>query len=140
MKYSVLIHGKYIQVEISKRAENEITHKRGPIIAVMHLIFGCMVAKRVWFRDEVPEETVTITDKLSVCFDVVRYANCSLSNIDGGAEPDRFPLQRDIKKFVPDKLFIDFVKNRFLGDFTFSQSSRVTREVLDEDGIVKMSY
>ena len=123
MKYSVVIHGKCMRVAISKKAEKELDLRHRPVVVVVHLIFGCMVAKRVWFRDETLEEAVAITDKLSVCFDVVRYANCSFSNIDGGAEPEQYPLRSDIKRYVPDYLSIDFIKNRLSGDFKFARLS-----------------
>lgn len=139
MKYSVVIHGKLMRVTISRTAEKELALRRSPVVAVAHLIFGCMVAKRVWFKDAVSDETAAITDKLSVCFDVVRYANCSLSNIDSGAEPELFPLQRDIKRYVPDELSIDFSKNRFSGDFTFSRPGNSVEERLDEVDIATMN-
>lgn len=132
MKYSADIHGKLMQVEVSRRAEKELALRDRPMVAVVHLIFGCMVAKRVWFKDAVSEETTAITDRLSISFDVVRYANCSLSNIDSGAEPEHFPLQKDIKGYVPDELSIDFSNNRFSGDFTFSRLSQSAEEPLDE--------
>jgi hypothetical protein len=129
-----------MQVEISQKAEQELALRHKPLVAVVHLIFGCMVAKRVWFKDETAEETTPVTDKLSIHFDVVRYANCSLSNIDGGATPERFPLQKHIKGYVPDQLSIDFNRHGFSGDFTFSRPSKSVAERFDPADSAVMKY
>lgn len=131
MKYSALVHGKYMQVAITKKAANELTRRPKPTVAIVHLIFGCMVAKRVWFSEVIPVDAIEITDSIFVCFDVVRYANCSLTNIDGGAEPEPFPLQRDIKKFVPDQLAIDFRSNKLSGEFEYTRGRKRLEESFD---------
>ena len=128
MKYSVTLHERQMQVELSKSAARALRNRDKPIVAVVHLIFGCMVAKRVWFKDQVTDVSIPVTDNLRLSFDVVRYANCSLSNIDGGAEPETFPLHKDKKGYVPDYLFINFSKNSFSGEFTFDRSRRITNE------------
>ena len=119
MNYSVNLHGKTMAIALSRRAENALHRKEKPITAVVHLIFGCMVAKRVWFREQVDVEVMSVTDKLNLNFDVVRYAVCSLKNIDGGATPEPFPLGKEIRSFVPDSLVIDYRKHKFTGEFTY---------------------
>jgi hypothetical protein len=119
MNYSVSLHGKRMEIALSRRAEKALRRREQPVTAVVHLIFGCMVAKRVWFRDQVDVAVTPVTDKLNLNFDVVRYAVCSLKNIDGGATPEPFPLGKEIRSFVPDSLVIDYHKRRFTGEFTY---------------------
>ena len=132
MNYSVILHGKLIKVTLTQRAEQALDKRAKPITAVVHLIFGCMVAKRVWFPEEVDVEVMPVTDKLDLNFDVVRYTNCSPKNIDGGAEPGTFPLGRDISDFVPDLLKIDYLKQKYTGDFTYQHISPAFSNAEDE--------
>jgi len=134
MDYSVIQHGKCIRVSLSRRAEVALVKRDKPLTAVVHLIFGCMVAKRVWFREQVDAELTRVTENLNLNFDVVRYANCSLRNIDGGGEPESFPLGRDVSDFVPDLLVIDYKKKEFTGEFTYKRKLQSLTESLDEPG------
>jgi hypothetical protein len=119
MNYSVSLLGKPIQVELSRRAEKALNARRDPLIAVVHLIFGCMIAKRVWFRESVDDEIVKVNDKLGLTFNAVRYAVCSLELIDGGAEPESFPLAIEKSRFVPNIVRIDYRRKAFTGEFTY---------------------
>ncbi len=132
MNYSVRLHGKKVEITLNRRAEQVLRERDRPITAVVHLIFGCLVAKRVWFREQVDVEVTRVTDKLNLNFDVVRYAVCSFENIDGGVEPESFPLGRDIRDFVPDLLVIDYRKNKFTGEFTYRRISPPLTKGLDE--------
>jgi hypothetical protein len=122
VNYSVSLHGKRMEITLNRRAEEALRRREKPVTAVVHLIFGCMVAKRVWFRDQVDVAVTPVTDKLNLTFDVVRYAVCSLKNIDGGATPLPFPLGKEIRKFVPDSLVIDYRKHKFTGEFTYRET------------------
>ncbi|HED18447.1 MAG TPA: hypothetical protein ENI74_02970 [Gammaproteobacteria bacterium] len=120
MKHSATLFGREVQVELSRRAEKALQARDKPVVAVVHLIFGCMLAKRVWFRDAVGDDVVPVTDNLGMTFNVVRYAVCSLKLIDGGAEPEDFPLALEKGRFVPDAVFIDYRKHEFTGEFSYT--------------------
>ena len=128
MKYLVTLHEKKMQVELSKSASSALHNRDKPIVAVAHLILGCMVAKRVWFKDEAIDDSIPVTDNLRLAFDVVKYADCSLPNIDSGTEPEMFPLHKEKRIFVPNYIFIGFRKNSFFGEFTFDKSHDFTME------------
>jgi len=139
MNYSVSLHGKRMEIVLSRRAEEALQRRESPVTAVVHLIFGCMVAKRVWFREQVDAAVTPVTDKLNLNFDVVRYAVCSLKNIDGGATPEPFPLGKEIRCFVPDSLVIDYHKRKFIGEFTYRRMPVMATEApgqLSADGVV----
>jgi hypothetical protein len=92
-----------------------------PLYTEVQLIFGCMVAKRVWFRDEANKDAVPVTPKLSVWFRPARYEKaCSFDDIDGGAVASDFPMAVDRKGFVPDVVRIDYRAGKYVGDFTYS--------------------
>ncbi len=127
MKYSITLLDKSIEIELSPRAERAVSARIAPIVAEINLVFGCLVIKRVWFREKVDCETVSVTQGLDVCFNVVRYAKtCCIADIDNGAEAEDFPLVKDKKTFVPDNLFIDYKKRCFSGAYTYLNSASGT--------------
>jgi len=44
MDHSVTLFGKQLQVELSRRAEKALRAREKPVVAVVHLIFGCLLA------------------------------------------------------------------------------------------------
>ncbi len=124
MKHSITLLDKVIKIELSPRAEQAVSARMAPVIAEINLVFGCLVIKRVWFREQVDCETVSVTPGLEVCFNVVRYAKtCCIADIDNGAEAEDFPIVKDKKTFVPDNLFIDYKKGCFSGAYTYLNSA-----------------
>lgn len=126
MNYSISLCNKPMEIELSRHAEQALSAQSQPVIAEINLIFGCLVVKRVWFRDQVDCDTVPVTKGLEVCFNVVRYAKtCHISDIDNGAESEAFPIVKDKKSFVPDKVFIDYKKGNFSGSYTYNRALRM---------------
>ena len=121
MIVTIQLHGKPVRVELSAAAESALAKRRHPLFAEVQLIFGCMIAKRVWFRDEPAENAVAVNSKLHVWFRPARYAKaCSFDDIDNGAEASDYPMVGDRGRFVPDLLSIDYRGGKFVGDFTYS--------------------
>lgn len=122
MHTTIVLHGKTVQVEITDAARCMLDKRDRPLMAEVNLIFGCMLAKRVWFRDAIHTEAVPVTDGLSVWFRPVGYAKaCSFDDIDDGAEAFDYPMVADKKLFTPDALFIDCRGGKWSGDFTYSR-------------------
>lgn len=123
MIVTIPLHGKPVRVELSAAAERALARRARPLFVEMQLIFGCMIAKRVWFRDEPVANAVPVNSKLSVWFRPARYAKaCSFDDIDNGAEASDYPLAGDRGRFVPDLLSIDYRGGKFIGDFTYSMT------------------
>jgi hypothetical protein len=117
----IQLYGKPMRVELSAAAESALAKRISPLFAEVQLIFGCMIAKRVWFRDEPVENTVPVNSKLCVWFRPARYAKaCSFDDIDNGAEASDYPVVGDRRRFVPDLLSIDYRAGKWVGDFTYS--------------------
>ena len=123
MNATIQLYGKPVRVELSAEAERALAQRSAPLYAEVQLIFGCMIAKRVWFRDEANENAVTVTPKLSMWFRPARYEKaCSFDDIDSGAEASDFPIAVDRKGFVPDVVHIDYRAGKWVGDFTYSMN------------------
>ena len=121
MIVTIQLYGKPVRVELSVAAESALAKRHHPLFAEVQLIFGCMIAKRVWFRDEAVENAVPVNSKLNVWFRPARYAKaCSFDDIDNGAEASDYPVVGDRRRFVPDVLFIDYRAGKWIGDFTYS--------------------
>ena len=121
MAVTIQLHGKPVRVELSVAAESALAKRASPLYAEVQLIFGCMIAKRVWFRDEANANAVPVTPKLHVWFRPARYQKaCSFDDIDNGAEASDYPVVGDRGRFVPDLLSIDYRAGKWIGDFTYS--------------------
>jgi hypothetical protein len=121
MNTTIYLHGKPVRVHLSHAAERALARRHTSLCAEIQLIFGCMVAKRVWFRDELAAGAVPVVPNLSVWFRPARYAkSCSFDDIDAGAEASDFPMTADRGRFVPDVLSIDYRAGRWIGDFSYS--------------------
>ena len=121
MNTTIHLYGKPVRVELSAAAERALTKRTAPLFAEVQLIFGCMVAKRVWFRDEANPDAVPVTPKLNMWFRPARYAKaCSFDEIDGGAVASDYPMVGDRRRFVPDVVSIDYRAGNWVGNFTYS--------------------
>jgi hypothetical protein len=121
MNITIQLYGKPVCVELSAAAERALDKRSTPLFAEVQLIFGCMVAKRVWFRDEANPDAVPVTPKLNMWFRPARYARaCSFDDIDGGAEASDYPMVGDRKRFVPDIVSVDYRGGKWVGEFTYS--------------------
>lgn len=123
----IKLHGKDMQVTLTQSAIEAAESLAAPLLAEIHLIFGCMVVKRVWFKECANPESETVAGNLAVCFRTVRYSKqCRLSHIDSGVEePADFPLVADKKGFVPDWLRIDYKKGKWTGSYGYDKSMAV---------------
>ncbi len=125
MNTTIYLHGKPVQVELSTPAERALSRRTTPLFAEVQLIFGCMIAKRVWFREEAVDGAVAVTPQLNVWFRPARYAKaCSFDAIDNGAVASDYPLVAERRRFVPDRLRIDYRAGKWIGDFTYIRDSR----------------
>ncbi len=121
MNATIQLYGKPVRVELSAAAERALAKRGKPLFVEVQLIFGCMIAKRVWFRDEANANAVPVIPMLNVWFRPARYQKaCSFDDIDGGAEASDFPMVVDRKGFVPDIVRIDYRAGKWVGDFTYS--------------------
>ncbi len=124
MNTTIYLHGKPVRLELSSAAERALSRRATPLFAEVQLIFGCMIAKRVWFREEAVDGAVPVTPMLNVWFRPARYAKaCSFDAIDNGAVASDYPMVAERKCFVPDLVRIDYRGGKWVGDFTYTRDS-----------------
>lgn len=88
----ISLHGKVVAVELSSAAATALARRSPPLIAEVHLIFSCMVAKRFWFSEKLRPNARPVTDGLSICFRGVRYDRaCRIDGADAGALSSDYP-------------------------------------------------
>jgi len=137
----ISLHEKQVNVELTRAAQNAINVLNSPLVAEIHLIFGCLIVKRVWFKETSQEDDVLILGNLSTRFRTVRYAkHCRFSHIDSGEEqPMDYPLVADKKAFVPHWLRIDFHRGRWVGRYGYDRSATLeivnSRQNLADEGM-----
>ena len=123
-RYTIRLHNKSVRVEISPRALSALAQREKPLVAEVHLIFGCMIAKRVWFKEDTVLDSVPVTSGLSMLFKPVGYQKtCRFADIDNGAIPFDYPMVAEKRKFVPDWVGIDFRTGKWVGEFTYTPTS-----------------
>ena len=117
------LHGKNVRVELTKAAQHALDYLTVPLVAEIHLIFGCMVVKRVWFKPATQADSVTISGNLRARFCTVRYAkHCRISHIDSGEEePTDFPIVPEKKVFVPHWLRVDYKHHKWVGTYGYDR-------------------
>ncbi len=115
------LHDKNVRVEITRSAQRAIGNLTQALVAEIHLVLGCLVVKRVWFKERTDVDAVPVLGNLSAYFRVVRYTkSCRISHIDSGMEaPTDFPLVTDKKCFVPHWVRIDVRGGRLVGEFGY---------------------
>ena len=138
MKKHILLYRKNLSIELSDSAEKQAVILNKPLLAEIHLILGCLVVKRVWFKEHSHAEEKNILGNLNVCFRAVRYSKqCRISHIDSGLEePSDFPIVADKKAFVPDWLFIDFKKDKWSGKYGYHNKTSAVKAPVESECIV----
>ena len=122
MNTTIYLHTKPVRLEVTDAAEHALSRRTTPLFVEVQLIFGCMLAKRVWFREEGVAGAVAVTPLLNVWFRPACYAKaCSFDAIDNGAVASDYPMVAERKRFVPDLVRIDFRGGKWLGDFTYTR-------------------
>ena len=119
MKKTINLYGKDIEITLSDSATAAADKLENPLLVEIHLIMGCLIVKRVWFKEREHEDQQNITGMLNACFRVVRYPkSCRISTIDEETEtPEDYPIVADKKSFVPDWLNIDFKNGEWVGEY-----------------------
>ena len=119
--FIIHLHDKSVRVELSARALSALNKRDKPLLVEVHLIFGCMIAKRVWFKEDASTDSVPVTAGLCMLFKPVGYQKtCRFADIDNGAIPFDYPMVAEKRKFVPDRVSIDFCSEKWVGDFTYT--------------------
>lgn len=136
MNKKIQLHGKTVDVHLSKAAAQAVASAIKPLVAEVHLIFGCMVAKRVWIKEQTDQVVVPVIDKLGLRFSTIKYAkSCSFDDIDSGAEHIDFPLVAEKRAFVPIWVSIDYRGGLWFG--TFGYTPKTSKAIIASSAIAR---
>ena len=119
MQASVEILGKKILVEWTSAAEKAMEILVVPLQVEMELYFSCLIRKAVRFNQiSAMHHVVSVTPKMNVGFRPIVTKACSVSEIADDEEPpvEDFKLTKP-EAFVPKKLFVDFKRGQWVGEF-----------------------
>ena len=121
MQATAEILGKKIQVEWSVAADKAMATLASPLLVEMELYFSCLIRKVVRFnRTPSLQYAVSVTPMLTVGFRPVMTKVCSVSEVEGEPPLEDFHTTKP-EAFVPKKLFIDFKRGQWTGEFFMSR-------------------
>lgn len=120
--------GKKIKVELSVKAERELSARAVPLFVEMELYFSCLLRKQIRISEQVRhhqsevkdgEFSVQLADNLHISFRPVMTKSCSVASCEDGKPPlSDFPIEKP-QAYVPKWLTLDFRKGQWCGDFGY---------------------
>lgn len=117
MQAAAEILGKKVLVEWSAAADKALGLLASPLLVEMELYFSCLIRKTVRFnRQSSMRYAVSVTPKLTLGFSPVMTKVCKVSEVEGEPPLEDFNIVKP-EAFVPKKLFIDFKRGQWLGEF-----------------------
>lgn len=118
MQGSAEILGKEILVEWSAAADKAMGSLTTPLQVEMELYFSCLIRKAVRFgRGVSMRYSDSVTPHLRVGFRPVVTKACKVSDVADEPPLEDFQMTKP-EAFVPRKLFIDFKRGQWSGEFT----------------------
>ena len=123
-KQSVEMLGKRIQVDITRRAEKQLSKRVSPLFIEMELYFSCLLRKQIRVyeteREKLGEEfSARLSDNLEISFRPVMTKSCSVSSCDGDKPPlSDFPIEKP-RSYIPKWMKLDYKKGEWCGDFGY---------------------
>ncbi|HHJ36193.1 MAG TPA: hypothetical protein ENJ87_10555 [Gammaproteobacteria bacterium] len=123
-KQNIEMMGKQIQVEVSKKAEQQLSQRATPLFVEMELYFSCLLRKEIRIREHARDEvdgafTARLSDNVHISFRPVMTKSCSIESCDGESPPlSDFPIEKP-QSYVPKWLKLDFKKGEWCGDFGY---------------------
>ena len=111
------ILGKKILVEWSDSADKAMSSLAVPLLVEMELYFSCLIRKAVRFGQGASTRyRASVTPQLTISFRPVMTKVCKVSETEDEAPLEDFNITKP-EAFVPKKLFIDFKRGRWVGEF-----------------------
>lgn len=120
--------GRQIKVDISARADREMSSRETPLHVEMELYFSCLLRKQIRVYEAIKQDqrekvdgefSVQLADKLRISFRPVMTKSCSVASCEGEKPPlSDFPIQKP-QAYVPKWLTLDFRKGEWCGDFGY---------------------
>lgn len=118
MQGAAKILDKKVLVEWSAAADKAMGSLSAPLQVEMELYFSCLIRKAVRFgRGASMRYSDSVTPMLRVGFRPVVTKACKVSDVADELPLEDFQMTKP-EAFVPRKLFIDFKRGQWSGEFT----------------------
>jgi len=117
---SVVLQGRDVEVDWTRRANDELRRRDTTLCVELRLYFSCMIKKQVFFHDGPVEFASTpVNDRLELLFRPLTSAAC-----DPVEFAARYPPGRDLSdgvaaRMVPRRVTLDFLDGRWQGRFGY---------------------
>lgn len=125
MKKIIQMYGKYVDIELSVAAEQELARRTQPLWVEMELLFSCFVTKRLHFR-LLREDGLNDEDAGRVAYSTKLVFGLS-ANVVSTCELQPRELMHDIqpvknlRPYVPRWCRLDFKQGEWQGEFSYSR-------------------
>jgi len=117
MQAAAEILGKKILVEWSASADKAMSSLSSPLLVEMELYFSCLIRKAVRFGQSASMRySASVTPQLTVGFRPIVTKACRISEVEDEPPVEDFQMIKP-EAFVPKKLFIDFRRGQWVGEF-----------------------
>jgi len=117
MQATAEILGKKVLVEWSASADKAMRSLDSTLLVEMELYFSCLIRKAVRFGQSASMRySVSVTPQLTVSFRPIVTKACKVSETEDEPPVEDFQLTKP-EAFVPKKLFIDFRRGQWVGEF-----------------------
>ena len=119
MNQTIMMLGKSIEVELTKRAVKQLNTRTKTLYLEMELYFSCMIRKQVRVLESMNTKLVApLGGKVVIGFRPVMTNVCRVSNKENAPQLSDFPIKKP-KTYVPKWLKIDFKNDAWCGDFGY---------------------
>lgn len=118
-RQQLVVGDRLLEVDLSGRAGSRLIRRRVPLLVELEILFGCLVRKRVNFRDLTDEDdALVVNEKLSIIVRPVLYELCAPQEGDGSPCVVDMPVV-DTSRLIPHHLEIDYEDGEWVGSFSF---------------------
>jgi hypothetical protein len=115
----LVLNGRPLELRLTSAARRALSARREPLDVEMMLLFSCLVAKRLAFRD-VPDPDVvartSLTGPVTVSYRVMLIRTCESASRPPTTET--LPIEQP-QRYVPKWLALDYAGGQWRGEFGY---------------------
>ena len=119
-RQSVVLQGREVEIDWTRRADDELVRRETPLCVELRLYFSCLVKKQLFFHQGPVELASTrVNDRLALAFRPFTAAAC-----DPVEFATHYPAGRDLSDgvaagWVPRRVTLDYRKGQWQGRFGY---------------------
>ena len=113
------LNDREIRVEWTESAQEALVSRSQPLNIEMQLYFSCVVKKRIIFDAVIEADSVSVNDRINICFRSVQSAVCS-PEVFARDYPEARELNATSAKMTPSRLRFDYKAGQWVGEFGYA--------------------